>query len=163
MLKINSETLSNREYQLHINQIDDEIISCNDPVYRTLTVGINRVDNSTEEKINQSAYYSYDGEKNSSGWLKRMLIGISVLTGTGLLAVGGYYCYLLGRANSSGTSEGGLLSYPEPPLSLADDIIVNNPSVILEPDLQEAEYFTDNPESSRSPYSYYEKYRMQVR
>ena len=156
MLKNHSEIPYKKEFQLHLYQIDDEVTQHNDPVYRSLTVGINGVDNSTEERINQPASCSYNGQKKSSGWLKRMLIGGAVLMGTGALAVGGYYCYLLGRAGAWGTSERSLLPHPENLMTLASHS-VNSTSLIPVNDTQEADYFSHNPETSRSPYSYYEK------
>jgi len=150
MLKGHLDTSYKRDCQLHLYQIDDDIKRYNDPVYRPLTVGINGVTNSTEEKINQATSFSYHESKKSTGWLRSLLTGVAVLVGTGTLAVGGYFCYMAGRAGSTGSA---LFSYPVRSLAIAA-----SPSVVLANGQQIVDDSTRIPAASRSPspYSYYE-------
>ncbi|MCS3434591.1 hypothetical protein [Klebsiella sp. BIGb0407] len=155
MLKNTSEVPYAKECRLHLYQIDDDVIRY-DPVYRPLTVGINGVENSMEEKNNQSDSFSRNIQKNSTGWLKRLLIGTM---GTGVLAAAGYCCYALGRGSSIWRpSESAALVYPENSLTLADDS--GNIALTMQiNDQQVAADFARPPGLSRSPYSYYESQR----
>ena len=156
MLKNNSEIPYAKESRLHLYQIDDDIIRYNDPVYRPLTVGINGIENSMEEKLNPLASCSRNRQKNPTGWLKNLLVGVM---GTGVLATAGYCCYTLGKASSTWQpSEKAASLYPENSLTLGDDfgsiasaMQINTQQAIIES--------TRTPGVSRSPYSYYENQR----
>jgi len=153
MLKNHSEIPYTKECRLNLYQIDDDIIRYNDPVYRPLTVGINGVENSMEEKLNQLASCSRNIQKSSTGWLKSLLIGV---LGAGTLATAGYCCYVLGRASSMWQpSERAAPLYPENALALADDF-GSIASAMQINDQQAVTDFTRTPGVSRSPYSYYE-------
>lgn len=148
MLKNHLEMPYARDCRLHLYQIDDDIIPYNDPVYRPLTVGINGVTNSTEERINQALSFPHDGQKKSTGWLRCLLTGVAVLMGTGMLAAGGYFCYMAGRVGSTGNA---IFPYSARSLDIAA-----SPSVMQLNGQQIADDTTHIPIASRSPYSYYE-------
>lgn len=63
MLKNHSDITATRDCRPHRYQIDDDINQYNDPVYRSLTVGINGVTNTTEEKINHDLPFPHNKQK----------------------------------------------------------------------------------------------------
>lgn len=155
MLEKHSEVFYKRECPLHLDQIDDEIIQNHDLTHSPLTVGINGVENSTEEVIKQSAIFSSNRKRNSSGWLKRLLVGVSILIGAGALATGGYYCYTLRGAITRQLSESPVLSSPENGQPVVDDS-VSSSSAIRIYNQQVVANSTRIGGKAHSPYSYYE-------
>lgn len=145
MLENNSGIPYPKEFRLNLYEIDSDITRYNDPV----TVGINGVENSTEEKLN---HCPRNTQKNSTGCLKSLLIGVM---GTCVLASAGYCCYVLGRASGMWQLSEKTAIYPEGSLALADNfgnialaMQMNNQHVVAD--------FARTPGVSRSPYSYYE-------
>lgn len=143
-----------------IYQIDNEIISSSNPETFPLAAGINNVTNSTEKNITHRTYLpdGEDANTKHTGWLKRLCVGVAILTGTGALAAGCYYGFSAGRPSSSDRSSQETL-----PLLAKNPVITEafpqriNTS-ILSPYTNDLEAVTSTPvpEISISPYSYYE-------
>lgn len=148
MLKNHSDITATRDCRPHRYQIDDDINQYNDPVYRSLTVGINGVTNTTEEKINHDLPFPHNKQKKSIYSLKYLVGGIATM-----IAIGsGYFCYMLVRAGSTGSTGSAIFSYPA-----RAQTITESPSVVQVNGQQIADDSTRIPAASRSPYSYYEK------
>ena len=155
MLQNTSGSSYQKGYILNLYQADEDITGYNNSETLPLTVRINTVTNTIEDEVNNRYPFSSDEQKKPSakaGWLKRLLTGVAVLTSTGALAAGGYYCY---------TASAGAMGYPERaiPRHLGNSIaLAQNSSALQMSDQQRMENSTHITETSPSPYSYYERF-----
>ena len=144
----------------NIDKLSDSVVENNSNKLSGISNAMTGVTNNTESKIDREIHF-FDIETTDTpmkkGLLKQLLIGGTILTGVGALAAGGFY-YLAGRQNTSNRSENMPIPYfPGAPAS----------GVLLDVDrdsLTTAGYAfrsevnsTVTPETSLSPYSYYEK------
>lgn len=157
MLKNCSVMSSQGDIQCDIYKSDKKVMALNSPEISPLTKNVNRMTNSTKNN-DQVIYVHPDCQVETAaqpGLLKRLLIGALILTG-GTLAVGSGY--ILGRARASCRSEKGSILH-----SVASPVIANtvpriqcNSSILPLNGQEVAVNSTATPETSVSPYSYYE-------
>lgn len=154
----NTSALSYREgYRINLYEIDDGATEYNNSSKSPLTVGINGVINTSEERINRIESFLLEEQNDypaKTSWLKNLLVGSIVLIGTGALAAGCYCFYIAGRASSDGRSEKSVLPELASTSTIADDFVRSLPDTRV----NDWQVITDSshPEALRSPYSYYE-------
>lgn len=134
----------------NLYQIDSIIIDNDDSETVPLHTTINAVTNSLEQKLDNISLFSPDKKENvttGNGLLKKLFIGATILAGTGLLATGGFMCYMAGRSSTVARLDNADLSnragFPSIEHQVLSEITTESNIV--------------NAETSRSPYSYYEK------
>lgn len=114
--------------------------------------------NTAEKKANHIVHISGGADTaTKTGTLKYLLIGVTILTGIGALAAGGYY-YMVGRPSSGGRPENMLSAHLS--LSATDNItpwqMDNHASTISANTLTNIMNSQPVTQTTSSPYSYYE-------
>lgn len=145
-----SDISSQRGYLQNSYKIDDVVIDHLGAETVPLHTTINAITNSTEQKIDHISLFSPEKKEEISagtGLLKKLLLGATILTGTGLLVAGGMMCYIAGRSSHAAplddTHISNMVMFPSVDHRLMSEVTTRSVTV--------------KAETSRSPYSYYEK------
>ena len=152
----------NESHSGNMGKLSGDIIKENFNESSGISRVINLVTNSTESKVDRIIHFS-DTETTDiatkKSFLKHLLIGGTILTGVGALAAGGFY-YFAGRQNTSNRSENmhapHFSAVPASVDSVLSDVSGGS-STTAGYALRPAVNSTGTPETSFSPYSYYEK------
>ena len=158
MLQNCSDMPSQGDFQYDIYQSDKEIMILNTPEASPLTKYVSRITNSTENS-DHIIYFHPDYKVETvaqPGLLKRLLVGVLILTG-GALAAGSGYIVGRTRASCHSEKESILHSMASPAIAATLTGIQCNSSILHLNSQQVAVNSTVTPETSVSPYSYYEK------
>ena len=155
MLPGNSDIPHHQSYLRSSYQIDDVVIPHSTPDTVPLHTIINTVINSPEKKVDNTTFFSSDSKEdisNKSSLLKKLLLGATILAGTGLLATGGLFCYMAGRSSNTALLNSAHLSDSVMFTNIDKGLlsgIASHPTHYAEPVVDTG--------VSRSPYSYYEE------
>jgi len=164
MLQSSSAIESNRSYRCYSESVENELTQNSSPesfqMSRLITGMTTNAENSWDPVVSFTETETKTAGSSRPSLLKRLLIGCSILAGTGAFTLGGYYFYVAGRQNTDGHPENTCLSVSSEPPALMDRFLrkVDEDSLITPADdLRSVVNSMLTSEISRSPYSYYER------